>query len=203
MIPLRYLTTTLIMVLALLASCHTSPPQRFYVLDPVPAKRRLITGPDIVLQVAAVNIPSSVDRQQMVRESAAGSLQISDINRWGAPLADMTQNVLTRDLTERLHAGAVIPPRNNAPPGTYEITVDLLQFGREASGDVTLDGGWSLYRLGSDTPVMSRNVRLSETFVSTDYAAQAQAMTRLLGRLADDIAGSLQSVDGSISRPGK
>lgn len=180
--------------LALVASCHSSPPKRFYVLDPVPVPQRSSTGPEVMLQIAAVNIPSSLDRQEMVRESATGSLQISDVHRWGAPLADMSQNVLTRDLGERLRSGAVIPPRTNAPPGTYEVTVDLLQFGHEASGDVVLEGGWSLYCLGSDRPVTNRNVTLSESPVSPDYAAQAQAMSRLLGRLADDIAGAVQSV---------
>jgi uncharacterized protein len=190
---LRPWAATLLSV-ALLASCRSSPPKHFYVLDPVPAQQRSSMATRTVVQVAAVNIPASLDRQEMVRESAAGSLQISDINRWGAPLADMTQNVLTRDLTERLPVGAVLPPRTNAPPDTFEITVDLLQFGRDTTGNVVLDGGWSLYRLGSDTPVTSRQVQLSEAGGSPDYAAQVQAMSRLLGRMADEIAGALPSI---------
>lgn len=179
-----------LLLVTLLAGCRSSPPKHFYVLDPVPAQQRSTTAAARAVQVAAVNIPAALDRQEMVREATSGSLQISDINRWGAPLADMTQNVLTRDLTERLPQGAVLPPRTNAPPGTFEITVDLLQFGRDATGKAVLDGGWALYPLGSDTPVMSRQVKLSEEVGSADYAAQVQAMSRLLGRLADDIASS-------------
>lgn len=179
-----------LLLAALLVSCRSSPPKHFYVLDPIPAQRRAATATGTVVQVAAVNIPASLDRQEMVREGASGSLQISDLNRWGAPLADMTQNVLTRDLAERLRSGAVLPPRTAAPPGTFEVTVDLLQFGRDASGNVVLDGGWALYRLGSDTPVMSRPLKLSEEAGAPDYASQVQAMSRLLGRMADDIAGA-------------
>ena len=186
-----------ILLVTLLASCRSSPPKHFYVLDPVPAQQRSSTAAGTLVQVAAVNIPASLDRQEMVREGATGSLQISDINRWGAPLADMTQNVLTRDLTGRLPVGAVLPPRTNAPPGTFEITVDLLQFGRDATGNVVLDGGWALYRLGSDTPVMNRQVKLSEEPGAADYPSQVQAMSRLLGRMADEIAGSLHDL-----RPG-
>jgi uncharacterized protein len=188
---------TILLLVTLLADCRSSPPKRFYVLDPIPAQERSSAATGKVVQVAAVNIPASLDRQEMVREGANGSLQISDINRWGAPLADMTQNVLTRDLAARLPAGAVLPPRTNAPPGTFEITVDLLQFGRDATGNVVLDGGWALYRLGSDTPIMNRQVKLSEGG-STDYASQVQAMSRLLGRMADDIVrGGLRPGDGS------
>jgi uncharacterized protein len=184
-------SATLLLV-TLLASCRSSPPTHFYVLDPVPAQPHSSTPTGIVVQVAAVNIPASLDRQEMVREAPTGSLQVSGVNRWGGPLADMTQNVLTRDLIGRLPAGAVLPPRTNAPSDTFEITVDLLQFGRDGSGDVVLDGGWALYRLGSDTPVANHQVKLSEQVVSADYASQAQAMSRLLGRMADDIAGSLR-----------
>lgn len=189
--------TAILLLVAILAGCRSSPPKRFYVLDPIPAPERSSAATGKVVQVAAVNIPASLDRQEMVREGANGSLQISDINRWGAPLADMTQNVLTRDLAARLPAGAVLPPRTNAPPGTFEITVDLLQFGRDATGNVVLDGGWALYHLGSDTPVMNRQVKLSEGG-STDYASQVQAMSRLLGRMADDIVrGGLRPGGGS------
>jgi len=196
----RWAAAATLLLVALLASCRSSPPKHFYVLDPIPAQQRATTATGTVVQVAAVNIPAALDRQEMVREAATGSLQISDINRWGAPLADMTQNVLTRDLTERLPVDAVLPPRTSAPPGSLEITVDLLQFGRDATGNVVLDGGWALYRLGSDTPVMNRQVKLKEEVAATDYASQVQAMSRLLGLLADDIAGSLRSISATAPR---
>lgn len=181
----------LLAMVALVSSCRSSPPKRFYVLDAVPPQQHPTAGPKSDVQVATVNIPAALDRQEMVRESAADTLEISDVNRWGAPLADMAQNVLTQDLMERLPAGRVLPPRTAAPPATYEITADILQFGRDTTGEVQLKGGWSLYHLGSDTPVLSRNLELSEPPASTAYSAQAQAMSRLLGRFADDIAAKL------------
>lgn len=186
-----------LLLMIVLASCRSSPPKHFYVLDAVPSPERgPSAAPKAAVQVAAVNIPPALDRQEMVREGAADSLQISDRNRWGAPLADMTQAVLTRDLMERLPEGAVIPPRTAAPAGIYEITVDLLQFGSNATGSVVLEGGWSLYRLGSDTPLLNRNVQLSERpGPAADYATQARLMSRLLGRLADEMVTSLPRGD--------
>ena len=189
MSPARYFA--LLGLVALLASCRSSPPKRFYVLDPVGPQQKLAGPPRAILQVAAVNIPPSLDRQEMVRESSQGALQISDLNRWGAPLADMAQDVLTQDLMERLPDGHVLPPRAAAPAETYEVTVDLLQFGRGPSGTLMLRGGWSLFHLGSDTPVLNRRIQLTERVVSADYAAQAQGMSRLLGRLADDVLTSI------------
>jgi uncharacterized lipoprotein YmbA len=185
------------MVLAVLAlsaftvlgtGCRSSPPKRFYVLEAIPSRAEHSSQPQAPLQIASVNIPAALDRQEMVRASAPDSLQISDINRWAAPLADMTQNVLTRDLIQRLPSGKVLLPRAGAPAGAYEITVDILKFEADSNGEVVFDGGWSLFRLGSDTPIMNRHVMFEEKAVPGDYAAQARAMSDLIGRLADDIA---------------
>ena len=182
----------LLAVVALVAGCRSSPPKHFYVLVPVAPQQRPAANPRSGVQVAAVNIPATLDRQEMVRQSGADRLEISDVNRWGAPLADMTQNVLTRDLMERLPTGKVIPPRTAAPTSTYEITADILEFGRDETGRVRLIGGWSLFRLGSDTPVLSRNIELSGP-AAADSAAQAQGMSQLLGRLADDMAAEVSA----------
>ncbi len=179
---------------ALGAGCRSSPPKRFYVLDAIPsqsASSKEARSPQAPLQIASVNIPAALDRQEMVRESAPDSLQISDVNRWGAPLADMTQNVLTRDLIQRLPPGKVILPRAGAPAGAYEITVDILKFDADSQGEVVFDGGWSLFRLGSDTPIMNRHVMFDEQATPGDYAAQARTMSHLIARLADDIATQL------------
>jgi uncharacterized lipoprotein YmbA len=176
------------------AGCRSSPPKHFYVLDAIPgqsSKDAGSSGPQAPLQIASVNIPAALDRQEMVRESGPGSLQLSDVNRWGAPLADMTQNVLTRDLIQRLPSGKVLLPRAGAPAGAYEITVDILKFDADSKGNVVFDGGWSLFRLGSDTPIMNRHVTFEEHAMAGDYAGQARAMSELLGRLADDIAAQV------------
>jgi uncharacterized lipoprotein YmbA len=171
----------------LVASCRSSPAKHFYVLDAV-AGNPPASLPQAAVQIASVNVPAALDREEMVREIAPDSLQISDIHRWGAPLPDMTQNVLTRDLFARLPAGKVILPRASAPAGTLEITVDILKFDADGSGKVVFDGGWSLFRLGSDVPIQNRRVTLEEQAAPADYAAQARAMSKLLGRHADDIA---------------
>jgi hypothetical protein len=45
----------------------------------------------------------------------------------------------------------------------------------------------------SDAPASVRHTALSERTEQNDYAGDARAMSRLLGRLADDMAGALMS----------
>ena len=170
-----------------LAGCGSSPPTRYYTLDAVPATARPAAGPP--LQVVAVHIPPALDRQEMVRETAANQVEVSDQNRWSAPFDQMAQRVLTQDLAARLPKGAVILPEQPAPPNARKIVVDILQFERQASGDVTFDGSWSLLSAGAATPIASRHVHLQQA-AGADYTAQAQAMSRILGTIADQIAAS-------------
>lgn|SRR5487761_809800 len=182
---------TVVLVTALsfmLSGCGSSPPTHYYTLDPVPAAPSSRAAASMVVQVAAVHIPAALDRRGMVREAAAGSADVSAQNRWVAPLSQMVQRVLTQDLARRLPKGRVILPQEPAAANTHKIVVDILQFESNASGDVIFDGSWSLLRSGSaETALATRHVRLS-TRGAGDFGAQAQAMSRILGRLADQIA---------------
>jgi len=67
----------------------------------------------------------------------------------------------------------------------------LTQFQSDAARRVVLEGTWSLVPAGSDTPSLTRNVLFTQTASPTSYDDQVQAMSRNVGRLADDIASAL------------
>ncbi len=178
----------------LLLGCASSPPSHFYSLTAVaPASSEqapaLLSAPSV--RVAAVHIPSSLDRQEIVRRGSGNELEIGGFDRWGAPLDEMTQRVLTEDLLERLPTGSVVLPSGPAPARTDRIVVDILQFQSDANGAIAFEGSWSLLEPRASNPSLIRNFRYGETASPTSYGDQAAAMSRLLGRLADDIAMSL------------
>jgi len=176
----------------ILTGCASSPPTRFYTLDAVPAQSRA-PQPGAPLQVAAVHMPASLDRREIVSQSGPNRLEVSDENRWGAPIAEMTRRVLTEDLLERLPAGAVILPDQPAPANANALVLDILRFERDSSGEVILRGSWALLPPQSNAPLAMRNVDLRAA-AGADYAAQAQAMSGLVGQLADQIAEALPPV---------
>ena len=80
-----------IMVLGLvslmLAGCGSSPKTHFYALTVVTGSRTSKASPTWPVQIAAVHVPPSLDRQQMVKRTVGNSVDISDQNRWAAPLS--------------------------------------------------------------------------------------------------------------------
>lgn len=175
-----------------LAACASSPPTQFYSLSPVSAQNPApqsdsATSGAMPLRVAAVHIPPMLDRREVVRRGAGDRLEISGEHRWGAPFDEMLQHVLTQDLVDRLPSGNIVLPSSPPPSGTASVVVDLLQFQSDAGGAVVLQGSWSLLPSGQSSPALVRDFRYEDTGAQ-NFEDQAAAMSRLLGRLADDIA---------------
>ena len=192
----------------LLCACASSPPVQFLTLDPMPAPAGTAGQGGTAgqpggspasprqaspLQVARVHIPATLDRQQIVRETSANVLEISDRHRWSAPLDQMIESVLTLDLSTRLPAGDVLPPRAPGPPTTRKVVLTIDRFMQLPGSAVKLQGAWSLMSSddSNDHPTTcTQAFELSMNAGSASYADQVRAMSTLLSRLADSIAGS-------------
>lgn len=180
----------------LICACASSPPSRYFVLDPVAPESPASKPAADPVQITAVHMPAALDRRQIVREDAPNKLAISDRDRWGAPLPDMAQRVLSEDLMLRLPPGQLVLPDQPAPAGTSAISVDILQFGVGAAGTIVLDGGWSVVPSGSDVAAASHRFQMSQRALAGGYAEQARLMSVLLGQLADSIADELTTPSG-------
>ncbi|MFZ0500019.1 MAG: PqiC family protein [Steroidobacteraceae bacterium] len=184
----------LLAVLALLtlAGCASSPPTRFFALDPVAPGSAAVAGDTSApVKVDAVHIPPALDRDSMVRGESDTQLQISSQDRWAGDLGEMIRRVLTQDLAGRLPSGMVIAPESPPPSGASGLVIDILTFQPQA-GEVVLDADWTLLAGTQAHPVVRRSVHL--TLSATPSAqGEAQAMSALLGQLADDIAARIGS----------
>ncbi len=181
-----------------LTACASSPPTRFYSLGAIAPQNRAsqsdsASSHSAPLRIAAVHIPPALDRREIVRVGAGDRLEISGEHRWGAPFDEMVQQVLTQDLVERLPADEVVLPQGPAPSGTRSVVVDLLQFQSNAGGAVVLQGSWSLLVPGQSAPALVRGFRYEDSAGAQSFGDETAAMSRLLARLADDIAGEARA----------
>lgn len=174
-------------LVTLLAGCGSSPPVEFFALAPTAQHRTKSTSITTPIQVAQVHLPPSLDRKQMVRHTSAYTLDISDQHRWSAPLDQMIRQVLSQDLLALLPPGTVILPHEPAPTSTRKIVVNVLEFAPDAQGTVRFEGTWSVIAPEPDAPPTNRTVELSEP-AGPDTAAQVRSMSRIIERLAAQIA---------------
>ncbi len=171
-------------------SCGTSPETHYFTLAAVPGTAQDKASISSPVTVVAVHVPPSLDRRELVRRTGANTVDISDQDRWTAPLGDMIQRVLSEDLAARLSKDMVILPDSPSPPHTAQIVVTIAEFGPDANGRTTLGGSWSLLRGDHTDPVLRRDVTLA-TRSSASAGGEATAMSDLLGQLATHIAATL------------
>jgi uncharacterized lipoprotein YmbA len=177
-----------------LAGCAHSVPTRYVTLNPLPAEAPPATAAVPPIQLTAVHIPAVLDRLEVVSLAAPNRLTIDDNDRWGAPLAQMMRGTLAQDLLTRLPAGSFVVPDAPAPSGTRKLVVTVLDAtaDTDANATLTLQAEWTLLAAHQDpAPLRQQVVRLDEKIDGHDALAQAAALSRVLGDLADRIAASV------------
>lgn len=174
-----------------MSGCGHSPPTRYVTLNAAPVAAPLATAQIQPVQLTAVHIPAELDRPEVVTQVAPNGLAVDETHRWGAPLAQMMRRALAQDLATRLPAGSFILPDAPAPPDTRTLVVTVLDSEADASGTLTLQAAWTLLSGHPARAILTQQVSLRSEMTNRDAAAQAAALSRILGQLADRIAASI------------
>ena len=182
--------------LSVLGGCGSSPPVEYFTLEPTGQHGTEVVSISTPIQVAQVHLPPSLDRKQMVRHTGDYTLDISDQHRWSAPLDAMIRQVLSQDLMKILPPGKLILPQEPAPASTRKIVVNVVEFAPDAQGTVRFEGTWSLIVPELGAPPENHTVQLSEP-AGADTASQVRSMSRILERLAAQIAAGTQPSAGA------
>ncbi len=172
----------------LLPSCG-SPPKSFYLLTaegPLPSR----SGPG--LGVGPVSLAGYLDRPNLIYQESDHRLTVVDAHRWAGDLADNLARVLSANLGRARGTGNVrVYPWENDAGLRYQITLDVRQLHGTAAGDAVLDVTWRAYALPERRLVTTRSWSETEPLEHDGYDALVAAHSRLLARLAADIARRL------------
>ncbi|MEM5436013.1 PqiC family protein [Paraburkholderia diazotrophica] len=189
--PVRLAALVISLVGSALAGCGHSMPTRYVSLSAAPTSAPLATHGIPPVQLTAVHIPDVLDRLEVVTQISPNRLSINDGDRWGAPLAQMMRRTLAQDLTTRLPAGSFVLPDAPAPPDTRTLVVTVLDSEANANGTLTMQAGWTLLSGHPPGVILARQATLTSEMTNRDAPAQAAALSRILGELADRIAESI------------
>ena len=185
---------TITAVAAVLLSACQSAPTRLFTLYPVPPPAG-VTRNDAAyggapIRVDAVHFPPALDRIEIVRDEMPGELSLSDVDHWSAPLSQAARQALAADLLQRLPAGKTIFPHLTKPAGALGLTVDVLEF-KSDRHEARLQAGWVVSAADPALATSTGTVTLRTPIAGSDATATAQALSALLGRLADAIVAAL------------
>jgi uncharacterized lipoprotein YmbA len=152
-----------------------------------------VPGGPATIEIRRPGLAGYLDRSDVVLKSADYRLDVNSQLRWAEPLGDMIGRVLAQDLGQRLPGTAVFSQSGaiTADP-SMRVEVDILTFDADASGTVTLAAELAIERGTTHQPLAARHVSLTAQPAGPGAAAQAAAMSSLLGQLADQVAGEVR-----------
>jgi uncharacterized protein len=165
--------------LLFLGSCASSPPTNFYTLSDTAAEAAAPGGAGHVV-ISGVTIPGEIDRPEIVRRVGPNQLNVSELDRWAAPLDDTIRRVLTDDISRRMPGAPAEPQR--------PVTVDIHDFYGDASCNVTLRAVWTLKQAGAQAATEEIHVPSSGSCPTTLAATMSLALGQLSDRIIAGVA---------------
>jgi uncharacterized lipoprotein YmbA len=174
-------------VLLALAGC-SSPENKYFTLsaaEPAAPTGQAVTGRTIAID--DIQIPAYLDRPQIVIKQDTNRADVREYERWVEPLDGMIRRVLAADLAARLGSGRVVdrPGKDSAL-----LSVTIEEFGQDGDRAV-LRGQWTLKAAGKDMPAAVHSFSRDEPLGKSETPDMVAAMSRLVGALGDEMAGSV------------
>ncbi len=170
-----------------LLSC--APSKQYYLLTPAgPAP----SGGGRGIGVGPVALAAYLDRPNMVFHESGNRLAVATNHRWAGDLEDNIASVLATNLGRELGTGNVRTyPWADDGDLQHQISIDIRQMHGTADGDAFIEAAWRVYSLPDRRMTASKSWSGTEPLEADGYNELAAAESRLLARLAREIAASL------------
>jgi len=182
-------TSALVVAATTLTGCHSLPALHYYTLDAIaPTTGPAPPGFSNLLHIRHLSVPHEMDHLGLTHHTGPTQLAISDVDQWSAPLTDLIQGTLTRDLGARLGFDHVVAPDALAAAAGNTVAALDLDFVSLAADDgcaVEAQVNWMLSVPGSAP--RGGTVHLMAPAGSCPAGLPA-ALSAALGELADQLA---------------
>jgi hypothetical protein len=189
----RIVTCAVAGVVLAIAACASTPPSRFYTLSAMapsgasPAKLSVVVGP--------VSIPALVDLPQIVVRTGPNQVSIDEFNRWASPLANNISRVVAENLVLLLGTPRVSQFQQSLnADADFRVAIEVQSFESAPGEAATLNAAW-LVRRTRDGKAETGRTTVREPASEKGYDALAAAHSRALGRMSQDIADVVRTLD--------
>jgi len=183
--------------LLVLSACGSSPPVRYYALNPIVTDYQQDPDDAVMLGIEPLSIPDYLNRSQIVTRDVDAQMRVDDFSRWTEPLADSMHRIVSTDVDNLLHGVVVVMYPYDAVVRShldYRLVGDVNRFDADSSGLVVLEIQWAIVDTEANLLVPARRNRYQAQMVTSgDFGAMVAAMNDVLSQFSRDIAGRLKA----------
>ncbi|MEJ2638427.1 MAG: PqiC family protein [Desulfosarcinaceae bacterium] len=180
--------------------CRSSPPPIvYYTLDPLPLTDTSLPPPvrstGLRIGLGPVDLPTYLDRTQIVTRSGDHTLAVNDFDRWAGPLDEEILRVLVVAVRAALPGAEVLSyPWELRQEPTYQVRLTLQRFDGQKGGNVYLRGIWYLTCHADPEKNLSKTFEITEAVAVPTMQAVVAAQNQVLAALAGQIIDALGAV---------
>jgi len=183
------------LIVALLAACAASKPERFHSLlaSDTPARQVAPGMSPFVVDVLPVSVPPQVDQPQWLVRAPDDSLQMLEQERWAAPLRDEIRSAVAERLIARWGA---VDLRSLAQPAgaVWRVRVDVQRFESMPGREARLESWWSVSSSQRGATALMCRSLVRESVAEAGAPALAAADRGAVARLADESGERVQGM---------
>lgn len=180
---------SLLFAAVLMIGC-ASLADEYYLLTPAgPAPR----GGGLGIGVGPVTVAEYLDRSNLIFQTGGQRLEVAQSHHWAGELRKSIASVMASNLGREMRTGNVRTyPWDRDDELRYQVVIDVRQMHGTPDGGAILEASWRVYQLPSSALIVSRSTTVREALARDGFDALAAAESRLLMRLAKEIAASLR-----------
>lgn len=177
-------------VFAILVSGCGSQYPNFYTLS---AEGPSPSGGGTGIGVGPIVLAEYVDRQNLVIQTGPNKMEISEFDLWSGDLDNSIARVLSINIGRRLGTGNIRTyPWQRDSEIDYQVAMDIREFIAREDGYAHIEASWRIYALPGRNLAASKTFIAKEPIETEDFESVAAAQSRLLGKLAEDIASGIR-----------
>jgi uncharacterized lipoprotein YmbA len=185
----------LALLAVMLTACGTSPPVRYFSLEPAAVSATVDEPGARVVGLGPLRVPDYLKRSQIVTRGSGSEIKVNDYARWAEPVDKAMHRVLAANVDRQLEGVIVVAyPYLETVPVDYIVLGQVDRFDGDSAGSVVLEVQWSVQNDQRKALISPQRVRY-ETRASDpdDPEAITRAMNQALARFSDDIARKLDT----------
>lgn len=187
---------TVLVPLALLGGCASSPSSSFYTLTPMvegPAGELDLRGGPLALGLGPVSFPRFLDRPQVVRRQGSNQLAVDEFHRWGGSLEDDFLRVLAENLARLLQTSRVLVfPSELRLQLDFRVIAEVIAFETGPQDQALLKVRWAVLNPVSQEVLSMHEASYRQAMpANASVGQQIAALSEALADFSRDLAGQL------------
>lgn len=165
-----------------------TPNSEFYTLSSQSSDAtQAVSTRKLNIGIDEVNVPNYLSRAQIVTlDEDNVSLNISEFNRWSAPLSGLLQRIIADDLALYLPNSMVKPQMYNQQDFNFVVSVEINRMDGTWDKEAVLDVWWVIS--DNNGKVLSTERSILKRPLGDTYTDYAKAQSALVGELCQAIA---------------